>query len=47
MASVSELKENVNTLSKGIQGSGQSIPAGLGYAWGGNFSYSYGERPST
>jgi hypothetical protein len=34
MASVSELKENVNTLSKGIQGSSQSIPAGLGYAWG-------------
>jgi hypothetical protein len=34
MASVSELKENVNTLSRGIQGSSQSIPAGLGYAWG-------------
>jgi hypothetical protein len=34
LASVSELKENVNTLSNDIQGCGQSIPAGLGYAWG-------------
>jgi hypothetical protein len=34
LASVSELKENVNKLSNGIQGGGQSIPAGLGYAWG-------------
>jgi hypothetical protein len=34
MASVSELKENVNTPSKGIQGSSRSIPLGLGYAWG-------------
>jgi hypothetical protein len=34
LASVSELKENVNKLSYGIQGGGQSIAAGLGYAWG-------------
>ena len=34
IANVSELKENVNTLSKTIRGGSQSIPPGLGYAWG-------------
>lgn len=34
LTSVSELKENENKLSYGIQGGAQSIAAGFGYAWG-------------
>jgi len=34
LASVSELRDNVNKLSNSIQGGGQSIPPGLGYSWG-------------